>query len=144
MKSKVGSKSAKSSKKSIVDADSAVLVIVEVSYVGNGGNTGSGVYHYSCTPDPVHVTAKDTAITYVMSPLVGPQFVFTGLYSSDSLYEPQLSKKPSIKSKGRVMLTTHANKVATLINVSLQIQDTTKQVRISCDPQVTNDPNPSG
>ena len=144
MESKTNNKSASSVEN---EADSVVItVIVDVSYTGEGGNANYasvGDYQYSCVPSVVHVTKPGTVISYQMSPQVGAEFVFTGLYSSDSLYKPQLSKHPRITSNGRAIETTHANTEAMLINVALQVQDVAKQSSISCDPQVTNDPNPS-
>ncbi len=128
------------------EADGPVaVVVVQVTYTGSGGNTnvvGVGDYEYSCTPEVTHVTKSNTVLRYELSPEVGAEFQFSGMYTSDSLYKPQLSKA-RIKSGGRIIETTHANQVATLINVALQVIDTAQQSTVSCDPQVTNEPNPS-
>lgn len=142
MKSKSGKKSAESSKKAKASKSHKITVAVQVSYVGSGGNVGSGAYQYSCTPDVVHVTEVATLIRYELTPQTGAEFTFTALYSSDSLYKPQLSK-PVLKRKGRAIEVVHANKIATLINIAFQIHDSEKQVSASCDPQVTNEPDPS-
>jgi len=141
MKSKSGKKSSKSAKKAKAPKNDKIIVAVQISYVGSGGNVGSGAYQYSCTPDVVHVTEAATRIRYELTPQTGAEFTFTGLYSTDSLYKPQLSK-PALKQKGRAIEVVHANKIATLVNIAFRIHDSEKQVSASCDPQVTNDPNP--
>ena len=141
VKSKLSKKPAKSSKKAGPRDTETIVVAVQVSYVGNGGNAGSGIYQYVCVPSTVHVTKTDTVISYQMTPQTGAEFTFIGLYTTDSLYEPQLSA-PVIAPDGRSIEIVHANAVAVLINVALQVQDSSKQARVSCDPQVTNDPNP--
>jgi hypothetical protein len=116
-----------------------LTVSVLVTYVELGGNVGAGAYQYTCVPDVVHVEDADAVVSYEMSAHTLSEFVFTGLYTTDSMYEPQLSEF-EIKAKGRRIEITHANTVATLIDVSLQIQDTGKNKRVNCDPQITNNP----
>jgi hypothetical protein len=128
----------KSGKKKI-DPPVPLTVSVLVTYVELGGNVGAGAYQYTCTPDVVHVEEAGAVVSYQMSEHTADGFVFTGLYSTDSMYKPQLSAF-EIKSKGRRIEITHANAVATLIDVSLQIQDTSKKKRVNCDPQITNNP----
>jgi hypothetical protein len=116
-----------------------IPVSVLVTYVGTGGNVGNGQYQYSCDPDAVHVEAADTVISYRMNPHTTTNFVFTGLYSTDSMYYPQLSEA-EIAADGRTMDVVHSNEVATLIDVALQIHDNDASMRLSCDPQITNNP----
>jgi hypothetical protein len=121
--------------------DFYIPVTVKITHVGIGGNAGSGAYQYTCHPEVVHVTQSRTIIGYQLSPDSPAELGFTGLYSSDSLYRPQLLQIGP--TGGRYIQVMHLNQEAFLINVALQIQDTQKLVMLSVDPQVTNEPNPA-
>lgn len=125
----------------VAPGDFYIPVTVKVTYVGVGGNAGSGTYQYTCHPEVVHVQYSRTVIGYQLSPDSPAELGFTGLYSSDSLYRPQLL--PIGPKTGRYIQVMHLNTEAMLINVALQIQDTQQLVRLSVDPQVTNEPNPA-
>jgi hypothetical protein len=122
----------------------AVRVTVSVCFVGGGGNASGGNYHYTCTPEVVHVTRPDTIIKYELTTQTGPEFQFTGVYTSDSLYKPQLKQVTKIGKMGeRYVELCHKNKIPMLISVALQVTDIEEGALMSIDPQVTNDPDPS-
>lgn len=128
----------------VSQASATVNVSVSVSYVATGGNALSGAYQYSCTPDVVHVTEPNAVINYALSAEAVDEFRITGVYTSDSFYHPQLAVASKLDKLGLKSINLiHKNELPTLINVALQVTHITSQLRISCDPQVTNEPNPS-
>lgn len=128
----------------VVAQQDAVTVAVSVSFVGEGGNTSGGNYQYTCSPEVVHVTRPDTIIKYELATQTGPEFRFTGVYTSDSLYKPQLDQVTKIGKMGeRYVELCHKNKIPVLINVALQVTNIEARTLLSIDPQVTNDPDPS-
>lgn len=128
----------------VVAQQDAVTVTVSVSFVGDGGNTGAGNYRYTCSPEVVHVTQPDTIIKYELTAQTGPEFRFTGVYTSDSLFKPQLSQVTKIGKMGeRYVELCHKNKIPVLIDVALQVTNIQDRTLLSIDPQVTNDPDPA-
>lgn len=132
-----------SMKHAVNQASAIVSVSVSVSHVGTGGNALSGAYQYHCTPDVVHVTKPYTVINYELSAEAADEFQITGVYTSDSFYRPQLDVPSELDKLGlKSVNIIHKNELPTLINVALQVTHIASQSRITCDPQVTNEPDP--
>ncbi|MBB3800820.1 hypothetical protein FHR47_001054 [Xanthomonas arboricola] len=117
-----------------------------VARVGFGGNTGAGEYFYSFAPDLLIVDKDDgvSTLTYHFDEEVVPKyFKIKSLLNTDSF--KQLGE-PVIHEEGRSVCVVNDNSIATLIFLSLIVEDPTRtdkkgnKVWFSCDPQVGNDP----
>lgn len=115
----------------------SITIVLEVAYVGQGGNAGGGKYFYSYLPDIVIATQTPTEISIEFSPATGPEFIMTDLIASDG--GSQLGP-PNIHESGRSMQIANANTNRQLIIMDVLVQDTSRSKTVICDPQILNRP----
>ena len=119
-------------------AGKPIDVTLTVFYVGSGGNTRDGRYFYSFDPPIVDVTEPDTVVTYTLSKNTGADFFIADLYAND--VGMNLRNKHVGETK-RSLSITNTNSVHQLVILSLLVMD--GDVRVNCDPQMTNTPRPT-
>lgn len=116
-------------------AGNHIEVNLTVFFVGSGGNTRDGRYFYSFDPPIVNVTEPDTEISYTLSKNTGEDFVIADLYANDAA--KNLRDKRIAGSK-RSITITNSNSVHQLVVLSILVMH--GEVRVNCDPQITNTP----
>ncbi|MCL1501092.1 hypothetical protein A7D16_10625 [Xanthomonas nasturtii] len=120
--------------------DSKIIPIeLTVAHVAFGGNTGSGAYFYSFSPDLLICGKGEQGVIlrYAFCKSVPHHFKIISLLNSDATGQigPQ-----QIDPDGRGVQVVNANKERTLIFFSVVVKDTHTGAHFSCDPQVGNDP----
>lgn len=116
-------------------AGKPINVTLSVFFVGSGGNTRDGRYFYSFDPPIVDITEPDTDITYTLSKDTPEDFSIADLYAND--VGMNLRNK-RIASGQRSLTITNSNSVHQLVVLSILVMH--KDVRVNCDPQMTNTP----
>jgi hypothetical protein len=117
----------------------SINVSLAVMFVTSGGNTCDGRYFYSFTPATINVTAPDTVVVFTLSPDTAARFQIVDLYASDNGGNLSGLKKSSDR---RTLSIVNSNKMQQLVFISLLVMD--GDMRINCDPQMTNTPTGSG
>jgi hypothetical protein len=117
--------------------ESDITVEVTIARVVSGGNTAYGSYHYSFLPSIVDVTRKGTRITYRLTKLTLPTITLTGVYVN-CMY-PEV-KMEGISADRRSLTVVDENQHHQLVILSLRAYDSTFDIHINCDPQITNTP----
>jgi hypothetical protein len=116
-----------------------INVSLAVMFVGSGGNTRDGRYFFSFTPATINVTEPDTEVVFSLSADTAARFQITDLYASDN--GSNLSGLTRSADR-RSLSIVNSNKVQQLVFVSLLVMD--GDVRVNCDPQMTNTPTGTG
>lgn len=121
-------------KLSIVDGSS--------TQVGQGyRRTRDEHYYYRFDPEIVHVTEHDTIVIYHLVSEDANRYTITNLYATPNT---QLST-PEILAKGTAISVVHSNTQQCLLDILVTVADRQQQGRrVSCDPQMSNDPPPGG
>ncbi|CAD0303214.1 hypothetical protein ABQZ69_17830 [Xanthomonas sp. WHRI 8391] len=119
--------------------NASIIITLTVARVDFGGNTGKGEYFYSFSPDLLLVGKgqQDVTLVYRFDVDVPYQFRIRSLLSSDA--HDQL-EEPEIADDGRSVSVLNRNNKATLIFLTVIIEDEKRKLLFSCDPQVGNDP----
>lgn len=112
-----------------------IYVSLAVMFAASGGNTRDGLYFYSFTPAVIDVTEPDTEIVFTLSKNTAPHIQIADLYASDNSDNLRNVTK---STDGRSLSVTNTNKVHQLVFLSLLVMD--GDVRVNCDPQMTNTP----
>lgn len=136
--------------------DVAVDVFRTAETPGAVGNTSSGRYRFVLSQDVVHVDAAgvSTQIVYRLTKdAVARGFSFIYAYATDVKYQlvgPFLScsEADGAGGDGKPRYDTisyvHSNTHASLISISLQVEDhraPPDSLRVAYDPQITNQPD---
>jgi hypothetical protein len=116
-----------------------INVSLAVMFVASGGNTRDSLYFYSFTPATINVTEPDTEVIFTLSPDTAARFQIADLYASDNSGNLSGIKRSTDR---RSLSVVNSNKVQQLVFVSLLVMD--GDIRINCDPQMTNTPTGSG
>ncbi len=120
-------------------SEKPIPVSLAVMFVASGGNTRDGRYFYSFTPATINVTEPDTEVVFTLSDDTSARFQIADLYASDNGGNLSGLKKSSDR---RSLSIVNSNKAQQLVFVSVLVMD--GDVRINCDPQMTNTPRGSG
>jgi hypothetical protein len=116
-----------------------INVSLAVMFVGSGGNTRDCHYFYSFTPATINVTEPDTEVIFTLSTDTAARFQITDLYASDNSGNLSGIKRSTDR---RSLSVVNSNKVQQLVFVSLLVMD--GDIRVNCDPQMTNTPTGPG
>ncbi len=114
-----------------------VTILLAVSLVESGGNTGDGKYFYSFTPNLLHIEDGPSLLTYTFGPETPPNFEFLAAFACDP--RNQLGM-PRVSDDKRSVTIRHFNTLGQLALLSFLVKDTLQNCTLSCDPQVTNIP----
>jgi hypothetical protein len=114
-----------------------VTVLVSVSLVESGGNTGGGKYFYSFTPALLHIDNGPAILTYQFCPDTAAHYEMVGVYTCDARNQVG---EPKVADDRRSVTMRHFNTIGQLALLSFLVKDSSTNTYLSCDPQVTNDP----
>jgi hypothetical protein len=114
-----------------------IKVQLNLASVESGGNTASGRYFYSFTPDLIIVKQSPTTIVFEFSPDTARHYRIEDLVTTDAKF--QLSRSLT-SDDGRTMTIDNRNTERSLIFISVLVRDTSNDVLINCDPQMINVP----
>jgi hypothetical protein len=129
------------------------LVIVTELTVANvkfGGNKADGKYFFAFDNRSISVPQQNgeqpgvpgTPLRFTLSDVTAPNFVITGLVSSDAQNNlvPASRYIPASK-RAREIEVVNTAKTACIFNIGVLVTDLTDGTLIVCDPQVTNTPD---
>lgn len=119
------------------DVTATIKVQLNLAAVESGGNTGSGKYFYSFTPDLLIARQSPTTVVFEFSPDTAKHYQMEDLVTTDAKF--QLSKSLT-SDDGRMMSIDNRNTERSLIFISVLVRDTSNDALINCDPQMINVP----
>jgi hypothetical protein len=101
----------------------------------SGGNTRDGRYFYSFTPAIINVTEPDTEVIFTLTEETAAAYAIADIYVND-ISSTFSGKK--VGAEKRSLSIVNSNKVQQLVFVSLLVMH--GDIRVNCDPQMTNSP----
>ena len=120
--------------------DYVISVDVQDAPAGDGNAVG-GKYRYVFKPDIALVKQSPTRLVYEMTATTKKGLTFGALYSNDGRY--QLGQ-PLVAPDQRSISVVNFNTQRVLINIMLQLADSSAQSLVHVDPEVLNEPEIPG
>lgn len=121
----------------IIPAPLTLNVMLTVSRMSSGGNTGDGKYLYAFNPSLLIVTQSPVTVTFQLSPDTSKDFVIEDYVSTDSRFQLDPGK---VSDGRRTLAIVNQNTQRCLIFLTLLVRDVSNNFLINCDPQMTNVP----
>lgn len=109
-----------------------------VAYVGFGGNIGEGQYFFSYSPNVIMVKNKDESLNFSFSTATAKDFAMHEILTTDA--NNQFGKATK-STDNRSMQIKDNNTNSQLTLLSIIVHDKSRNLYISCDPQVLNVPD---